>query len=89
MILLKVISNGELHKNNRINGDTMEIKVKYRGKEQILKFEKDHITALDILKALGLSPEYAFVAINGELASEDQQIKPEDNIKVINAISGG
>lgn len=67
----------------------MEIKVKYRGKEEILKFNKDKITALDILKSLGLSSEHAFVAVNGELASEDQIIKPEDDIKVVNAISGG
>ncbi len=67
----------------------MEIKVKYRGKEQILKFDKEDVTALDILKALGLSPEHAFVAVNGELAPEDQVVKPEDNIKVVNAISGG
>ena len=67
----------------------MEIKVKYRGKEQILTFDKEKVTALDILKALGLSPEYAFVAKNGELASEEEEIKPEDNIKVVNAISGG
>jgi sulfur carrier protein len=67
----------------------MEIKVKYRGKEEVLKFEKEKITALDILKALGLSPEHAFVAKNGELAQEDEIISPQDNIKVINAISGG
>ncbi len=67
----------------------MEIKVKYRGKEKVLSIEKEKITALDILKALGLSPEYAFVSKNGELASEDEEIKPEDDIKVINAISGG
>ncbi|WP_456393075.1 MoaD/ThiS family protein [Persephonella sp.] len=67
----------------------MELKVKYRGKEQVLKFDKDRITALDILKALGLSPEHAFVAKNGELAQEDEPVTPEDEIKVVNAISGG
>ena len=67
----------------------MEIKVKYRGKEQILKFDKEKVTALDILKALNLSPEHAFVAKNGELASEDEEVSPQDQIKVINAISGG
>ncbi|NPA53991.1 MAG: MoaD/ThiS family protein [Aquificae bacterium] len=67
----------------------MEIKVKYRGKEQILKFDKERVTALDILKALNLSPEHAFVAKNGELASEDEEVSPQDQIKVINAISGG
>ncbi len=67
----------------------MEIKIKYRGKEQILKINKEKVKAIDILKALGLSAEYAFVVKNGELAQEDEQINPEDDIKVINAISGG
>ncbi|ACO03994.1 MAG TPA: thiamine biosynthesis protein ThiS [Persephonella sp.] len=67
----------------------MEIKVKYRGKEQVLRFDKEKVTASDILKALGLSSEHAFVAKNGEIASEDEIISPEDSIKVVNAISGG
>ncbi len=67
----------------------VEIKVKYRGKEQSLKFDKDKVRAIDILKALGLSSEHAFVAKNGELASEDEIITPEDKVKVVNAISGG
>ncbi|SNZ08618.1 sulfur carrier protein [Persephonella hydrogeniphila] len=67
----------------------MKIKVKYRGKEQTLEFDKERVTALDILKALGLSPEHAFVAKNGELASEDEIVTPQDEIKVVNAISGG
>ncbi len=67
----------------------VEIKIKYRGKEQILKFDKEKVKAIDILKALNLSSEHAFVAKNGELASEDEIISPEDKIKVINAISGG
>jgi len=67
----------------------MEIKVKYRGKEQVVKLDKERITALDLLKAMDLSPEYAFVVKNGEIAGEDEEISPEDNIKVINAISGG
>lgn len=67
----------------------MEIKVRYRGKEQLLKIDKEKIRAIDILKALGLSAEYAFVVKNGELAQEDELISPEDDLKVVNAISGG
>ena len=67
----------------------MEVKVKYRGKEKTLNIEKEKITALDILKALNLSSEHAFVAKNGELASEDEIITPNDKVKVVNAISGG
>ena len=67
----------------------MEIKVKYRGKEIKLKINKEKVRAIDILNELKLSPEYAFVAKNGEIISEDEDIFPEDEVKVVNAISGG
>ncbi|WP_457639368.1 MoaD/ThiS family protein [Persephonella sp.] len=67
----------------------MELQVKYRGKTQTVKTEKDRITAGELLKLMGLSPEYAFVVKNGELASEDEPVSPEDELKVVNAISGG
>ncbi len=67
----------------------MDIEIKYRGKKQVLKFDKEKITAGDILKAMGLSPEYAFVVKNGEIAQEDETVSPQDEIKVVNAISGG
>jgi len=67
----------------------MKIKINYRGKEKVLDIKKEKITAIDILRELDLSPEHAFVAVNGELVSEDYIIKTDDKIKVINAISGG
>ena len=67
----------------------MEVKVKYRGKENILKINKEKVLALDLLKALNLSSEYAFVVKNGEVVPETEEIKEDDNIKIVNAISGG
>ena len=67
----------------------MEITVSYRGKEKKLNINKDKVTAGDILKALDLSSDYAFIAVNGEVVSEDYIIKETDKIKVVNAISGG
>ncbi len=67
----------------------MEFKVKYRGKEKVLKINKEKVLAIDLLKALDLSPEYAFVVKNGEIVPETEEIKSEDNIKIVNAISGG
>jgi sulfur carrier protein len=67
----------------------MEVNVNYRGKEIKLNINKDKVRAIDILKELNLSPEYAFVAKNGEIVSEDEYITPQDKIKVVNAISGG
>ena len=67
----------------------MKLIVKYRGKETELEFDKEKILAKDVLKALNLSSEYAFVVKNGEVVSEEEEIKETDDIKVINAISGG
>jgi sulfur carrier protein len=67
----------------------MKLKIKYRGKEQEIEINKDKVKAGDILEALGLSSEYAFVVKNGEVVSEEEEIKETDDIKVINAISGG
>ncbi|NPA12457.1 MAG: MoaD/ThiS family protein [Aquificae bacterium] len=67
----------------------MELTVKYRGQEKKINIQKEKIKAEDILKALGLSSEYAFVVKNGEVIGENEEVSPEDQIKVINAISGG
>ena len=67
----------------------MVLKLKYRGKIQTVNIEKEKVKAEDILKALGLSSEYAFVVKNGEVVPEDEVISEEDEIKVVNAISGG
>ncbi len=67
----------------------MKLRVQYRGKELELEFEEDKVKAKDILKAMNLSREYAFVVVNGEVVEEDYYIKEGDQVRVINAISGG
>ncbi|HEV09069.1 MAG TPA: MoaD/ThiS family protein [Sulfurihydrogenibium azorense] len=67
----------------------MEIKVRYRGEDKVLTFEKDKVKAKDILKALGLSKDYAFVVKNGEIVEENEPITQNDEVRVVNAISGG
>lgn len=67
----------------------MKIKVKYRGQDKVLEFEKDKVKASDVLKALGLSRDFAFVVKNGEIISENDTVTEQDDIKVVNAISGG
>ncbi|SNZ15804.1 MoaD/ThiS family protein [Hydrogenobacter hydrogenophilus] len=67
----------------------MEIKVIYRGQEKILHFEGEKVRAKDILKALNLSRDYAFVVKNDQVVSEEETINPGDRVRVINAISGG
>lgn len=67
----------------------MKLRVQYRGKELELEFEEDKVKAKDLLKAMNLSREYAFVVVNGEVVEEDYYIKEGDQVRVINAISGG
>ncbi len=67
----------------------MKVKVHYRGQIRELEFEKDRITALDLLRALGLSREYAFVVKGEEILEERDFIEDGEEVRVINAISGG
>jgi Sulfur transfer protein involved in thiamine biosynthesis len=67
----------------------MKLRVQYRGKELELEFEGEKVKAKDLLKAMNLSREYAFVVVNGEVVEEDFYIKEGDQVRVINAISGG
>jgi sulfur carrier protein len=67
----------------------MKLRVQYRGKELELEFEGDKVKVKDLLKAMNLSREYAFVVVNGEVVEEDYYIKEGDQVRVINAISGG
>jgi sulfur carrier protein len=67
----------------------MKLRVQYRGKELELEFEGDKVKAKDLLKAMNLSREYAFVVVNGEVVEEDFYIEEGDQVRVINAISGG
>ncbi len=67
----------------------MKLRVQYRGKELDLEFEENKVKAKDLLKAMNLSREYAFVVVNGEVVDEDFYIKERDQVRVINAISGG
>jgi sulfur carrier protein len=67
----------------------MKLRVQYRGKELDLEFEENKVKAKDLLKAMNLSREYAFVVVNGEVVEEDFYIREGDQVRVINAISGG
>jgi len=67
----------------------MRVKVSYRGQIKELEFEKYKITALELLKALGLSREYAFVVKGEEILEDKDLIEDEQEVRVINAISGG
>ncbi len=65
----------------------MPIKVLYRGRE--IEVEGKRLKAKELLKELGLSPLSSLVVKNGEVISEEEYVEEGDNIRVINAISGG
>ncbi|WP_448583424.1 MoaD/ThiS family protein [Thermocrinis sp.] len=67
----------------------MRLSLHYRGKLIHINFDKEEIRVRDILDKLNLSRDYAFVIVNGEIAAEDQIVSEQDDIRVINAISGG
>ena len=65
----------------------MSIEVLYRGK--VIIVEEKEITAGELLKKLGLSPASSLVVKNGEVVTEKEKLREGDNIRVVNAISGG
>ena len=65
----------------------MPIKVLYRGKE--IELPEDKLKVKELLERLGLSPLSSLVVKNGEVVSEEELVGEGDNIRVINAISGG
>lgn len=67
----------------------MKIKVHYRGQIKEIEFEGEKVKVLDLLKALGLSREYAFVVKGDDILEETDLIEDGDEIRVINSISGG
>ncbi len=67
----------------------MELKILFRSKEHVIDFPSDIVKAKDVLKHFDLSPEYAFVIVDGKVVPEDENLKPNSKIKVVSAISGG
>ncbi len=67
----------------------MKVRVLYRGQWLELEFEGEKVKALELLKAMGLSRESAFVVRGEELLTEEDFIKDGEEVRVVNAISGG
>ncbi|QID32762.1 thiamine biosynthesis protein ThiS [Pampinifervens florentissimum] len=67
----------------------MKVKVSYRGQTLELEFEGERVRVGELLKALGLSREYAFVVKGEDVLEEKDTIVDGESVRVINAISGG
>jgi len=44
---------------------------------------------IDLLKKLNLQPQSNIIIKNGEVITEDEYIEQNDEVEIINAISGG
>jgi len=44
---------------------------------------------IDLLKKLNLQPQSNIIMKNGEVITEDEYIEQNDEVEIINAISGG
>ncbi|MCX8163912.1 MAG: thiamine biosynthesis protein ThiS [Aquificaceae bacterium] len=67
----------------------MKVRVIYRSQIKELEFDGEKIRVVDLLKALGLSRDHAFVIKRDEILEEKQFIGDGEEVRVINAISGG
>lgn len=50
---------------------------------------EDGLTVKEALIKIGLEPQLYLAVRNGQLVTEDQKLKPDDNIKLVAIVSGG
>lgn len=67
----------------------MEIEVTFKDEKIVLSFESYLIKIEDILKKLNLNEKVAFVVKNNEIAGMKDGVSENDNIEIINVVSGG
>lgn len=67
----------------------MRVKVHYRGQVKEIELEGEKVRVADLLRAMNLSREYAFVVRGEEVLDERELLRDGEELRVINAISGG
>lgn len=70
-------------------GSILEIEVTFKDEKIVLSFESHLIKIEDILKKLNLNEKVAFVVKNNEIAGMKDGVSENDNIEIINVVSGG
>ena len=65
------------------------IKVKIVSRMKEFEFKEKKITAENLIRRLGFSPEEVVVVRNGEVITEDDEIYDGDHIEIIPVASGG
>ncbi|RLE13699.1 thiamine biosynthesis protein ThiS [Candidatus Aerophobetes bacterium] len=62
--------------------------MKVKVKNKIYQFNIK-LKAKELLRKLNLQSQSSIVVRNGEVITEDEYIQPEDEVEIIDAISGG
>ncbi len=84
---LKFLMMNDIGKEFREKDEDV-IEVKFMSRQKQIPYKKG-MRVKDVIKALSLTPDTCIVVKNGEVTTEDEEISPKDEIKVIPAISGG
>lgn len=61
----------------------MELKVIFNCEEKVISLDKSSTTPEEILKHLGILPEYGWLIVNGKLAKRGQKIHQGDKVEVV------
>ncbi len=64
----------------------MRVKVRYRG--EVFEFNES-MSVNKLLKKFSLTKGEAVVVRNGIVATEDELLLPNDDVRIINTVSGG
>ena len=67
----------------------MTFTLKYKNLNEKRKLPKDNYTIRDLLDEMELSPQTVVSKQNGELVIEDEVIKKDDEIQLVQIIYGG
>ncbi len=57
-------------------------------REQSWQFDKP-VKVTTLLRRIDVLPESVLVVRNGQLVAEDQTLEPDDEVKIVDVISGG
>lgn len=64
----------------------MEVRVILRNREEKLE---NVLRVSEVLRRLNLNPETVLVTVEGELVTEDRELKDGDIVTIIDVVSGG
>ena len=64
----------------------MKVYIERKREQKEIKFSG---TGVELLGKLDINPQSVLIAKNGEIVTEDENLKDSDSIKILSVISGG